>query len=156
MKLYLVQHGKAHDKEQDPERHLTAEGENETKRVAGFLSVRNVGSLNKIYHSGKTRAKETADIFGLTLKPEGGVEKGGNLHATDDVTVWGDRLKELEGQKEVMLVGHLPYMSKIASYLLNGDKKTDIVNFKNSGVVCLSTHENGEWELEWAVTPDIL
>jgi phosphohistidine phosphatase len=37
MKLYLVQHGKAKSKEEDPDRPLSMDGLEETKKVASFL-----------------------------------------------------------------------------------------------------------------------
>ena len=53
-----------------------------------------------------------------------------------------------------MLVGHLPFMSRLASLLLAGEPEAGVVRFQTSGIVCLS-REQGEWSLSWAVTPEL-
>jgi len=62
MPLFLVQHGKNLPKEQDPEKGLSEEGKNEVERIAA-LAVRYGVSVSAIKHSGKKRARETAEIF---------------------------------------------------------------------------------------------
>ncbi len=66
MKLYLVQHGEARSELEDPERSLTARGEEETRKISDAtkrLSIRPA----KIYHSGKKRAEQTAGIIAAAL-----------------------------------------------------------------------------------------
>ncbi len=60
--LYLVQHGKAFDEKVDPERKLTPEGVSETERIAKYLSGVGI-TVTEIIHSGKARAKQTAEIL---------------------------------------------------------------------------------------------
>ncbi|MFQ6674829.1 MAG: histidine phosphatase family protein, partial [Fidelibacterota bacterium] len=59
MKLYLVQHGESLSKDVDPERGLTDRGKEEVTRVAAVLVKGNI-RVEKILHSGKKRAQETA------------------------------------------------------------------------------------------------
>jgi phosphohistidine phosphatase len=54
-----------------------------------------------------------------------------------------------------MLVGHLPYMSRLASRLLTGRAEKGSINFKEGGVVCLS-YEDGKWVVEWMVVPELI
>jgi len=61
LRVYLVRHGKAKSKEEDPERHLTERGAEEVRRVARFLAAAGI-QVSKILHSGKTRARQTAEI----------------------------------------------------------------------------------------------
>jgi phosphohistidine phosphatase len=56
-----------------------------------------------------------------------------------------------------MIVGHLPFLSRLASTLLIGDETVALVAFRNGGVVCLERgEEKGRWRLTWAVVPELL
>jgi phosphohistidine phosphatase SixA len=58
---------------------------------------------------------------------------------------------------ELMLVGHEPNLSSLASTLLTGNSDLSI-NFKKGGVCCLSVddlHYDRKATLEWLVTPKI-
>lgn len=150
MKLYLMQHGKAKPKEVDPERGLTEEGAEEVEKVAEFLDRVGI-KVERIYHSGKKRAEQTAEIVGKYLKVK--VEKTDGLEPLADIGVWAERLEKLD--KDIMLVGHLPHLSKLTNYLLTGNPDLDAVAFIFGGVVCLERVER-KWRLLWAVRPEIL
>ncbi len=55
-----------------------------------------------------------------------------------------------------MLVGHLPHMSRLASLLLKGDAEKNAVNFKQGSVVCLENPGDGNFSVEWMVTPELV
>lgn len=156
MKLYLVQHGKAKDKQVDPDRPLTNEGVRDVRKVGEFLAQHGKHQLDGIYHSGKTRARETAETFAEYLPPGRGVFESDDLSPLDDPAIWEERL--MQAGEDLMLVGHLPYMSKIAALLLCGDAEQNVVDFYNGGVVCLGLEDDDEpeWSLSWAVTPELL
>lgn len=153
MKLYLVQHGLSKP-EEDPERRLTQQGKEDTEEVALYAAEKAEMKVGIIYHSGKARAKETAEILAEHLEPEKGVQETGSLSPVDEPLVWENKLKDMN--EDIMLVGHLPYLSRLASLLLcsNSDKKT--VNFKNSGIVCMKRDDDGCWSVEWMVIPEIV
>ncbi|WP_456330721.1 phosphohistidine phosphatase SixA [Archaeoglobus sp.] len=150
MRLYLMQHGKAKPKEVDPERSLTEEGAKEVEKVAEFLERAGV-KVERIYHSGKKRAEQTAEIVGKHLKVK--VEKADGLEPLADIGVWAEKLEKLD--EDIMLVGHLPHLSKLTNYLLTGNPDLDAVAFIFGGVVCLEREER-KWRLLWAVRPEIL
>ena len=60
MRVYLVQHGLAKEKSEDAERPLSDQGREDVARVAGFLSLFEKPQPEKIIHSGKLRAAQTA------------------------------------------------------------------------------------------------
>ncbi len=155
MKLFLIQHGKAHPESIDPERHLTEEGKKETKLVASFLAKSKLVSIKCIYHSGKARSRETAEIFSQYLKPHGGVVQDKHLNPLDDPTMW---LQKLERETEnLMLVGHLPHLSRLASLLITRRPDDEIIKFRYSGAVCLEKLNNEDlWIILWYVTPELL
>jgi phosphohistidine phosphatase len=54
-----------------------------------------------------------------------------------------------------MIVGHLPFLSKLTSLLLTGHESSYTVVFRNAGIVCLDYSDN-QWHLDWVVIPEIL
>ena len=68
MNIYLVQHGEAVAKEVDPERPLTESGRSDVRRMASFLGAAGV-RVSRIMHSGKVRAKETAELLAAAVAP---------------------------------------------------------------------------------------
>ncbi len=154
MKLYLVQHGEAKTKEEDSSRPLTEEGKDLSEKTACFAVEQAQVSVGAVFHSNKTRAKETAEIMAAYLCPVKGVKEGKDLSPNDDPTAWAARLSEMT--EDVMLVGHLPHLLKLVSVLLGVEGEKSVVEFKNSGMVCLKRDDAGGWLLNWMVPPDIL
>lgn len=153
MRLYLVQHGEAKREEEDPSRPLTEKGKAEIKRVSEFLAGSGT-KVDKILHSGKLRAAQTAEILSDVLKPLKGVEKADALEPLADPRIWFERLKELD--EDLMLVGHLPHLRKLTSLLVAGDQELEIVKFRYGCAVCLERSGDGSWCILWIVRPDII
>jgi len=144
-----VQHGKAYPKEVDPDRKLTEEGIKETQAIARLLASKNV-KISKIFHSGKTRARMTAEIIGEVLNVKDIYEAEG-LSPLDDPNIWARRISEFD--EDIILVGHLPHLSKLVTILLNIDR--EVVKIRYSSVLCL-LDEDGRWVIEWYLTPDLI
>jgi phosphohistidine phosphatase len=68
MALYLVQHGQCHSKEIDPAKGLTEAGRDTARRIASVAKGYKV-PVTCILHSGKKRARQTAEIFAEALAP---------------------------------------------------------------------------------------
>jgi phosphohistidine phosphatase len=152
MFLYLVQHGEAKREEEDPQRGLTDKGFKDAARTAIYAQKLRF-TVSVIHHSGKTRAVQTAQIFADYLKPEKGLSRTDNLAPMDDPEVWADRIAEMD--EDVMLVGHLPHLARLAGLLLCGDKERTCVDFKMGGIVCLKRLDGGRWAVEWMVVPEM-
>jgi phosphohistidine phosphatase len=151
MEIYLVQHAEAKSKQQDPERPLSEKGRLDAVDVAG-LAARLGFQVNQIRHSGKTRAEQTASILGEALSPAKGVVAAPGLGPVDDVMPMG---RELSAATEpVMLVGHLPFMERLAGYLLVGNPDDPVVHFHNAAIVCL-VWGHDRWQVDWILTPDM-
>jgi len=151
MKVYLVQHAEAMSEKQNPERPLNDLGR-EHAAWTGNLAARLGVEVEQIRHSGKTRAEETAEIMGEALSPAQGVAAVSGLAPLDDVEPVAE---DLEGASEpVMLVGHLPFMERLAGYLLTGDDRQPVIGFTNAGIVCLEKQDD-HWQASWIVTPEI-
>ncbi len=152
MKLYLMQHGEAMSKAENPERPLTERGKDDVERVSKFLAQSKVQRL-EIRHSGKRRAEDTANIVAQHLQAQNKVAQINGISPNDEVTPIAETLS---GQTDpVMIVGHLPFLSRLSSYLLIGATEKTLVQFQMGGVVCLTRQEEN-WTVEWMVVPDIV
>lgn len=149
MMLLLVQHGEAKPKAEDPQRPLTDDGANAAERVAARLGAAAI-EVSEIRHSGKRRAEQTAIIFARQLAPPQGVAAASGLDPKDDIGPLADELRHHGGA--LMIVGHLPFLSRLAGFLLTGDAEREVVRFRNAGVVCLAEDE-GVWRVEWSLDP---
>lgn len=153
MFVYLVQHAAAKKEEDDPKRDLTDEGRMEVENVSHHLKRLGV-QVQQIFHSGKTRARSTAEILAWHLKPPAGVSEAPGLAPLDDPEVWADRLATLD--ENVMLVGHLPHLGRLAALLMTGDKEKQVLNFQMAGAVRLKRLAPDQWAIDWMVLPQIL
>lgn len=148
--LYFTQHGLALSKEDNPERPLSEVGITQTTAIA-----RHLGEMRQppshIYHSGKLRAKQTAKILAASISVASqNIKQHSHLSPNDDI-----QLLIPELQDNTLYVGHLPQLDKLCSYLLTGNESTGIIQFQNSGILCLKLSE-GQGQLNWYITPDII
>jgi len=150
MTLYLVQHGDALDKAQDPGRPLSQRGVSDTRRIGTVAAGYGVRPA-QILHSGKTRARQTAAILAELLQPPGGVQASPGLGPRDEVSALVHRLDELA---DAMIVGHLPFLARLASLLVAGDADCPVFAFQNGGIVCLCRDGSG-WVIRWALMPQV-
>ena len=154
MKLYLVRHGEAKSKAEDPERSLSPTGREGIRRVAGFLSKTGM-SVPVIYHSGKKRAAETAEILASKVAPGVVPQKSDGLSPNDPLELIEGRVEDWT--RDTMLVGHLPYMADLATRLLleTTDEVPVLVLFNPGTVLCLERDRIHGWYLEWVVHPGL-
>jgi phosphohistidine phosphatase len=153
MLLYLVQHGEAQKKEVDPERDLTEKGRIDIESVAHYVKRLKV-EVKQIFHSGKTRARSTANVLAWHLKPPAGVSEAPGLAPLDEPEIWAGRIAQMD--EDVMLVGHLPHLARLTALLICGDKEKTAVNFQMGGVVRLRRMEAGQWAVDWMVVPETI
>jgi phosphohistidine phosphatase len=149
--VYLVQHAEAKPEHEDPTRPLTDRGRQEVQQVA-WHAARLGLSVPEIHHSGKLRARQTAEILAEFLSPPRGVWEMKGLAPMDDPSE--ARAKLEAAQEPLMLVGHLPHLSRLASALLVGDQAKEIIQFRMGALVCLSKIETG-WVVKWILTPEL-
>ncbi len=148
MIIVFVQHGEAKREEEDPERPLTERGKEDTRKVGKFLS--HFFSAVRIFHSGKTRAEQTARILQEYIG--GSVERVEGLAPNDPP----DKALEIvnlayEKGDNVVIVGHLPHLAKVIQRLCG----SDCVKFTYSGAVAVTKEEKneGKWKVIWYINP---
>ena len=147
-RIYFAQHGLAVDKKDDPERPLSKDGIDQSKIVAKFQQDSKT-PVTSVFHSGKLRAAQTAEIFAKALNISStSVIEG--LSPNDDVTLLAQQLNV----NHALYVGHLPHLEKLTAYLVTGNENSTTIKFQNSAVVCLEKKENN-YHIQWYLTPDI-
>ncbi len=157
MEIYLMQHGPALPKEQDPDQGLAPDGE--ARIHASGKALKKMGvNFDVILSSPKKRSRQTASIvaeeIGFPSEKIIETEKVKAM-APPDETI--KALTEYSGNKKILIAGHLPSVAEIASFLLTEGSKA-IVEFEMGGccridVEDLPTHSG---HLRWYLTPEQL
>lgn len=151
MALYLIQHGKNLSKEIDPDQSLSEEGRRDVEKIAETAAAYKV-LVGRIRHSGKKRAVQTAEIFAEKLGIKD-VKEAGGLKALDDPAEFA---KNIVPGENLMLVGHLPFMERMTSFLTTGSTDYTVFKFRNGGIVCLDKLADSQyWSVIWALMPNI-
>ena len=158
MKLYLVRHAIAEagipNHEDDSLRPLTEKGREKMKKIANTLKTLDV-EPDLIVSSPYLRASQTASILAKIFKYKEVIAYSDSLVPMSEPNDMIGEINEKYSVDELMLVGHEPNLSSLASYLLNGGF---FINLKKGGVICLSVDDlqNGRKAvLEWLITPKI-
>jgi len=154
MQIYLVQHGESQPEEIDPERRLTENGARAVQRVADFLRTSGGLHVDAIWHSGKARAQQTAELLGpATRAGEEALMQHDGLAPKDAVEPIKRELEQ--GNSNVIIVGHLPFLGRLAALLLTGNSDNEVVAFQLGCVVSLNRDDAGRWKLEWMIVPKL-
>ena len=149
MEVYLVQHGESKPESADSQRPLTDKGRADVEHVALYIAGLGL-QVTRIVHSSRLRAKQTAEIFVQRLVPTPTILEQKILGPSDDPHQTKRLIQEEE--KSLMLVGHLPYLSRLASLLILGDPEKEVVRFAMGGIVCLGKSGDG-WLVDWSIIP---
>ena len=153
MHVYLIQHGDAVEESVDPERPLSKKGITDIEAVGHFLEKAHISVL-AIWHSGKTRARQTAERLASHLTDTPAIEEKHGLNPHDKPRVIFKELQSHTG--DVAIVGHLPHLAAFAAELLTDDEETDLVAFQKGCVVCLERDKTERWRVKWMVIPSLL
>jgi len=151
MRLYLARHGQAVPREVNPDCPLSDHGEEGIKKLASFLRKSGV-KVSRVAHSGKTRARQTARILAGSIAVGGAIEAIEGLKPMDPVEPAAKIASKLKD--DTLLVGHLPFMGKLLSLLVAGDKETGVAEFPAGAIACLDRDENGNFSMAWMTNPE--
>jgi phosphohistidine phosphatase len=147
MFLYLVHHGDAVGPEVDPRRPLSAAGRAEVERIAAQAA--GLGAKPAaVWHSGKLRAKQTAEAFWRACNALAELSVSRDLQPDDPPQWMRDRLRA-EG-RDILIAGHFPYLPRLLALLVTGGEAG--VSFPEHGAVALETLDEGEtWQERWRI-----
>jgi phosphohistidine phosphatase len=147
MRVYLVHHGVAVGPEEDPRRPLSAVGLANAARVSAKAAA--LGAKPDIvWHSGKLRAKQTAQEFWRACNALAEFSASKDLQPDDPPQWIRDRLRA--ESRDVAIVGHFPHLPRLLALLTSGGEAG--ADFPINGIVALVTDDEGEtWRELWRV-----
>jgi len=152
MRLYLVQHGEALGKDVDPERSLSDAGRVAVARLAAFLE--RLVRVSAVVHSGKKRARQTAELLAAVLAPGLPVEAVSGINPNDAIEPFMQQITE--AGKDTLVVGHLPFMAKLVARLVTGSEENAVVAYQTGSMVCLESENGSAWQIQWMIRPELL
>jgi phosphohistidine phosphatase len=158
MRIYLVRHGEARSELEDSQRRLTEGGRRDVEQMAAWLAPLQIPVV-AVWHSGKARARETAAIMAGAVVCGTPPSEHANLGPDDAPD--GVRVDVEHAGGDLMIVGHLPFLARLASLLMAGWTEGVVVDFQTGGVVCLEqggagTPRGPRWGVRWSVAPELL
>jgi phosphohistidine phosphatase len=145
MLLFLVHHGDAVGPEVDPRRPLSPHGRAAVARLAAEAALKGARPA-VVWHSGKLRARQTAEIFWRACNALAEFSATRDLQPEDPPAWMRDRLRH--EPRDLLIAGHYPHMPGLLR-LLVPDRA-----FPQHGVVALETNDDGEtWTELWRLGP---
>lgn len=146
-----MQHGEAAPESVDASRPLTLKGKNDLLKVASFMRQARV-RVDEVWYSPKLRAKQTAEIVAKEINLTKLIEQNW-LKPNDPIDF---ALTEIQKKKAAVLItGHLPFIQKLASFLLSEAQDKELIKFVPGSVMFL---EGGKfsWQVAWMINPEII
>jgi phosphohistidine phosphatase len=145
--VLLVHHGDAVGPEIDPMRPLSPAGRAGVARLSADVAARGVRP-DAIWHSGKLRARQTAEPLWRATNPlaEFGATRG--LQPDDPPARMRDRLSG--DVRTIVLVGHMPHLARLL-HALRGRPAGAPPDFPLHGCVALEP-EGENWKEVWRVS----
>ena len=154
MLIYLSRHGEASHTGPDKPSSLTPRGQADVTRMAEFLVEKKNFKINAIWHSPKTRAVQTAQIYWKVLEnPKTPMEEKISLSPDGDIhEIYNDLLHQKAGN--FLLVSHLPFLPDLISLLTRDSPGAPDFNFPTSGIAAFEFDKT--FRFLWALDPGSL
>jgi phosphohistidine phosphatase len=142
--IYLVHHGDAVGPDIDHRRPLSTAGQAHVERIAAEAAARGANP-GMVWHSGKLRAKQTAEAFWRTCNPLAELSATRDLQPDDPPQWIADRLRA--ETRDILIAGHFPHLPRVFALLTaSHDERA----FPLHGVVALSSDDQGAtWREVW-------
>lgn len=153
MRIYFVQHGDAVAKDVDPDRPLSKQGRADIERLAEFLTGRGV-QVAQILHSGKTRARETAEILRPLLESPNQIEEQQGIAPNDSPETFLRPFRKLE--KDTLVASHMPFVGRAISQALSGVPDRQLLDFAPGSIAGIERGDGASWRLFMFVRPEFL
>ena len=145
--IYLVHHGDAVGPEVDPARPLSDQGRGAVLLLADEAARRGTRP-ECIWHSGKLRARQTAEAFWKVCNPFATLTAERGLQPSDPPSWMCERL--IGETRDLMLVGHMPHLPRLLRMLVGEDPDTSSVGFPLHGMVTLEP-AGQKWQELWRI-----
>lgn len=167
MRIWILRHAHALAAEDpseaaDARRPLSKSGRAATRALGRWF--RHAGLLREtkaLWHSPLARAVETAEIFRAAAQLRAPLREVTGLGHGDDPEIMAARLEKLSGPP-VILVGHEPHLSALATLLVSGRTRPVQFELKKGAILALERvpqrHRNRRrrWIARWLVAPELV
>jgi phosphohistidine phosphatase len=124
---------------------LSESGRAASRQLAIAVAARGVRP-DAIWHSGKFRARQTAELFLGACNPGAAFSVARGLQPTDPPRVIQDRLET--GAQSILLVGHMPHLVRLLRALLGELPDSATIDFPTHGCAALE-RQGGTWKELW-------
>ena len=153
MKVYLVHHADALSAAQDPQRHISPMGREQSDRVGTRLKALGV-ALVRILHSDKQWTIDTAIHVAAKL---GAADKVAQtpypINTDDSIAPFIAEIAVTRG--DIMMCGHVDYLLRTASQLVCGNEHHKVFEFKpGNGTLACIEGEGKNWAITYAWRQD--
>jgi phosphohistidine phosphatase len=149
MKLYLMRHGEAAQTSQSSEQVLTPGGRACIENLAKQLQGKNL-YLAQVFHSGKLRAQQTAEIICHELCPDVTPRILDKIKPDDNpvailpvINSWNE---------DSLITSHLPFIPNLVTLLTTTNSHLNSINYEPGTFICLKKNNN-VWEIKWVEAP---
>ncbi len=154
MLIYLSRHGDASHPGPDKPSSLTPRGQSDVTRMAEHLIQEKDLKIDAVWHSPKTRALQTAQIYwkllgnsGIPLMEKTVLSPDGDANVMRD-----DLLRQKTGN--LLLVSHLPFLPDLAALLTGDSSLPGVFSFPTAGIVAFELDKT--FRFLWSLTPESL
>lgn len=138
-----MHHGDAVGPAVDPQRPLSSVGRAATERLAGLAAERGARP-DVVWHSGKLRARQTAELFWKACNPAAPITAERGLLPDDPPQWMRDRL--IGETRNVLIASHMPYLPKLLAMLVGSESP-----FPLHGCVALEP-DGDRWKEVWRLS----
>jgi phosphohistidine phosphatase len=141
-RVYLLHHADAVGPEVDPQRPLSADGAARAERLAELARTRGCAPA-AIWHSGKLRARQTAEPFWRLCAPFADFKMVRGLLPDDPPEIL--YLAAQAEMRDLLAAGHMPNMAGLLRRFVG-----DAAAFPLHGLVAIESNDDGvSWTERW-------
>jgi phosphohistidine phosphatase len=147
LSLVLVHHAPALGPKEDPTQPLSPMGRAWADQAALDAAARGV-KPSAIWHSGKLRARQTAEAYWRACNPLAAFRAERGLQPGDPPQWIADRLPAEDGV--LLIVGHMPHLAQLLRLLVVGDAHAPGPDFPGHAAIALEERE-ARWMETWRI-----
>ena len=129
---------------------MSGQGRADITRLAAWLAGADV-TVSGILHSGKLRARQTAELLGSVLETGSKIRPAEGLGPNDPPEAFLKRLQTVD--EDTLIASHLPFVARVLSQAVTGSPKQALVEFRPGSIAVVERDESGAWRLIYFACP---
>lgn len=150
MQLYLMRHGQAALNPTSMHVSLTPRGRQDAELMGKFARDEAL-DFNNIWHSDKTRAKQTAQIVAKAVGRSACLTERPDLTPESDIhsVVQDLNAARKNNVGNILIVSHMPFLPRLSYDLLSNEQYPSALEFHTATMACFSPNDSNGWTLNW-------